>query len=201
MAADASPSGASPVAFVPRKVFLFSGHMIDAADRAVPRFPARAVPVAERAIAEKLDELHAGEQDLAICSAACGGDLLFAEAALQRGARLEIYLPFDVPAFLASSVDFAGSAWHSRFEAVASRSVLHLLPREHPALPEGHDPYESNNRWMLQQAQLHGAGRIAFICLWNGEGGDGPGGTAHMFREVQQRGGQVHWLDTNALWR
>ena len=201
MAADAPPSGASPGPFVPRKVFLFSGHMIDAADRAVPRFPARAVPAAERAIAAKLDELQAGPQDLAISSAACGGDLLFAEAASQRGARLEIYLPFDVPAFLASSVDFAGSAWRSRFEAVASRAVLHLLPHEHPALPNGHDPYESNNRWMLQEAQAHGASRIEFICLWNGEGGDGPGGTAHMFGEVQQRGGRVHWLETNALWR
>ena len=62
------------------------------------------------------------------------------------------------------------------------------------------DPYESNNRWMLARAQAIGAARVEFICLWNGEGGDGPGGTAHMVREVQRLGGRVHWLDTKALW-
>jgi hypothetical protein len=41
---------------------------------------------------------------------------------------------------------------------------------------------------------------VHFICLWNGEGGDGPGGTRHMRDEVMKRNGSVHWLDTTKLW-
>lgn len=190
----------------PRKVFLFSGHMVDSPLRPTSRFPERAVPVAGRAIADTLDRLGAGPQDLGICGGACGGDLLFAEGALQRGAWLEIFLPFEVATFLPTSVDFAGPAWRARFEAVTSRCILNLPPPEprQPGKPRqppaDDDPYEANNRRMLQAAQASGAAGIEFICLWDGEGGDGPGGTAHMVREVQRLGGQVHWLKTTALW-
>jgi hypothetical protein len=92
----------------PRKIALFSGHMIDAPGRAKPRFPPDKAPIAARAIASALDDLALGASDLAICGGACGGDLLFAEAALTRGARLEIFLPFEEATFLEKSVDFAG---------------------------------------------------------------------------------------------
>src|ERR1700710_557400 len=64
----------------PRKVVLFSGHMIDAPDRETPRFPPDKEPLAAQAIAEALANLHVGPDDLCICGGACGGDLLFAEA-------------------------------------------------------------------------------------------------------------------------
>lgn len=79
---------------VPRQVFLFSGHMVDAADRTSPRFPQDKEPVAAAAIGALLDELDAGSNDRAISSGACGGDLLFAEARVQRDVHVEIYLPF-----------------------------------------------------------------------------------------------------------
>ena len=34
------------------------------------------------------------------------------------------------------------------------------------------------------------------IVLWNGQGGDGPGGTGHMVQEVRRLGGIVRHLDT-----
>ena len=58
--------------FEPRRVFLFSGHMIDAPDRVEPRFPASQEAVAARAINNTLDTLKAGPEDLALCSGACG---------------------------------------------------------------------------------------------------------------------------------
>ena len=78
-----------------RKVFLFSGHMVDAPDRPTPRFPASKEPVAASAIAATLDSLVCGASDLGICGGACGGDLIFAELVLARGAHLEMLLPFD----------------------------------------------------------------------------------------------------------
>jgi hypothetical protein len=42
-------------------------------------------------------------------------------------------------------------------------------------------------------------GGQGLVCLWDGGGSDGPGGTRHMVGEVKQRTGQVHWIDTRSL--
>ena len=117
-----------------------------------------------------------------------------------RSARLELYIPFDEPTFLAKSVDFAGDAWRARFFAAKARATLHVLPLERGQTPAGEDPYEDNNVAMLKAALRFGPDKVDFVCLWNGEGGDGPGGTRHMMEEVSQRGGRTHWLDTTKLW-
>jgi hypothetical protein len=184
----------------PRKAVLFSGHMIDAPGREKPRFPPDKEPIAARAIASALADLDVGPGDLSICGGACGGDLLFAEAALARGARLELYIPFEEPTFLEKSVDFAGGDWRARFFAAKARGVLFVAPRELGPPQEGEDPYERNNRWMMDAALRFGADRVDFVCLWNGEGGDGPGGTKHMMEEVRSKGGRTTWLDTTKLW-
>jgi hypothetical protein len=184
----------------PRKVILFSGHMIDAPGREKPRFPPDKEPVAAGAIASTLADLDVGPADLCICGGACGGDLLFAEAALARSARLELYIPFEEPTFLEKSVDFAGSDWRSRYFVAKASATLHVAPCELGPLQDGEDPYERENRWMLDRGARFGAGKLDFVCLWNGEGGDGPGGTKHMMEEARQRGGSTHWLDTTKLW-
>jgi hypothetical protein len=182
-----------------RKVVLFSGHMIDAPGREKPRFPPDKEPVAAAAIGAALFDLDVGPEDLAVCGGACGGDLLFAEAALGRGARLEIYIPFDEATFLEKSVAFANRNWRARFFAAKTRASLHVQPLE-LGPPAAEDPYERNNRWMLGAASRFGPDRVDFVCLWNGEGGDGPGGAQHMMEEVRNRGGRTVWLDTKKLW-
>ena len=184
----------------PRKIALFSGHMIDAPRREKPRFPPDKEPIAARALAEALADLGVGPADLAICGAACGGDLLFVEAALARGVRLELYIPFDEPTFLEKSVDFADQDWGARYCAAKSSAVLHVAPSELGPIREGEDAYERHNRWMLDSALRFGADKVDFVCLWNGEGGDGPGGTRHMMDAVRNRGGRTRWLDTTKLW-
>ena len=184
----------------PNSVVLFSGHMIDAGDRKAPRFPPDKEPVAAAAIAETLAEIGVTRGDLAICGGACGGDLLFAEACLAREMALELYIPFDEPTFLANSVDFADAGWHDRYLAVKSRAVLHVMPDELGALPPDENPYERNNRWMLESAARFGGSKIAFIALWNGEGGDGPGGTQHLMDEARRKTERIYWLDTRTLW-
>ena len=97
-------------------------------------------PVAARAIASALADLDLGPRDLSICGGACGGDLLFAEAALARSARLELYIPFDEPTFLEKSVDFADADWRARFFSAKARAVLHVLPSERRPAPAGRGP-------------------------------------------------------------
>ena len=174
--------------------------MIDAPGREKPRFPADKEPIAAGAIGAALSDLDIGPDDLAICGGACGGDLLFAEAALACSARLELYIPFDEPTFLEKSVDFAGNGWRARFFAAKARAALHVQPHELGPPPVGKDPYERNNRWMLDAASRFGPDKVDLVCLWNGEGGDGPGGTRHMMEEVRKSGGRAIWLDTRKLW-
>jgi hypothetical protein len=184
----------------PRNVLLFSGHMIDAAGRKQPRFPADKELIARDAIVDTLTQSGIGTGDLAICGGACGGDLIFAEACLARGTGLELYLPFDEPTFLAESVDFAGANWHDRFLAAASNATMHVAPAELGPLRPGEEPYERNNMWMLESAARFGPEKIVFICLWDGQGGDGPGGTRHLMEEVRRKSERIYWLDTRKLW-
>jgi len=192
--------GADPNEAPPGKVALFSGHMIDAPGRENPRFPSDKEEFAAAAIAAALADLDVRAGDLAICGGACGGDLLFAEAALKRSASLEIYIPFDEPKFLQESVDFADQGWRARYFAAKAQATLHIAPQELGSPAPGEDPYERNNLWMTRAASRFGPERVDFICLWNGQGGDGPGGAAHMMEEVRKAGGRTRWLDTRKLW-
>ena len=53
---------------------------------------------------------------------------------------------------------------------------------------------------MLEAALTARRRKVDFVCLWNGEGGDGPGGARHMMEEVRKQGAGRIWLDTKKLW-
>jgi tetratricopeptide (TPR) repeat protein len=188
----------------PRQVLLFSGHMVDAPDRPTPRFPSDKEPIAARRIAEELDRLAAGPDDLALSQAAAGGDLLFLEACQQRGVRCQILLPLPEPEFIARSIlpSTGGDTWRERFFRVKERlkDPVRIMPVELGPLPRGADPFERCNLWLLYTTLAWGLDRVRFLCLWSGGGGDGPGGTEHMYREVKQRTGRVVWIDTRQAW-
>lgn len=193
----------------PDKVFLFSGHMIDRPDRAEPRFPADREAIAAARIGELLDRLGAGPDDLAFAQGAAGGDILFGEACIARGVPFQMLLPLAEPEFIEASVlpSANGEAWRQRYFALRDQLTLapRIMPDELGPLPRDRDGRETNafercNLWLLYSALTQGLSRVRFICLWNGGGSDGPGGTAHMVREVKRRTGQVSWLDTRRLW-
>ena len=187
----------------PRFVFLFSGHMIDEPDRKEPRFPAEMEQIASNAISSKLDELGAGQNDLALCGGACGGDLLFAQSCVQRGLKLELRIPLKEPEFLQRSVTYAGDVWRDRYYKVRKNpnTMLYVQPDELHATPIGTDVFSRNNLWQLYTALSWTSERVHFISLWNLKAGDGPGGTKHMRDEVLKHFGQVHILDTNKIFK
>ena len=182
-----------------RRVLLFSGHMVDAPGRERPRFPPTLEPAVKQAIHANVDGLAAGPGDVAISSGACGSDILFAETVLDRGVSLRIYLPFDEATFIDKSVNFANDRWLERYRAVAARSRCFIAPEVLGPLAEGADPFERVNQWMLDEARWRGGANVAFIFVWDGQGGDGPGGTKHMIDAVRDAGGDVRWIDIRAL--
>ncbi|HSC64499.1 MAG TPA: hypothetical protein VLD35_12740 [Caldimonas sp.] len=187
----------------PRRTILFTGHMVDAPDRATPRFPATRVDAAAQRIAAVLDEIGAGPDDLALTQGAAGGDLLFAEACLARGVPLRLLLPLAERDFVAASLlpVADGAAWYERFRAVVDR--LDEPPREAPLalgpLAPGEDAFVRANLWLLDSALAFGAEKLVCICLWDGGGGDGPGGTRHLVDAVRAAGGRVVRIDASSL--
>ena len=190
--------------FAPRQGLLFSGHRVDAPGRAQPRFPAALVPQAAAAIGQALDVLGAGAVDLALTQGAAGGDLLFAEACMARGVRVQLLLPLPEAEFIEQSVDGSDGDedWRARYADLRARLVdaPRVLSQGSGAQPaNGGNAFERCNLWLLSSALAYGIDKLRFICLWDGGGGDGPGGTAHMYREVLRRTGRVAWIDTRRL--
>ncbi len=194
----------------PANVVVFSGHMIDnPANRGIgkarpPRFPPEKIDAAAAGIRKALDRIGAGAGDLGLCGGASGGDLLFAEACLDRGMRLELRLARDEPEFLAESVTFADPdhRWEQSFARVKDNpaTTVFIMPEELGPSPEGVSVHDRCNRWMLYTALSQGLLKISFVTLWDGEPGDGPGGTENMVELVRTlTGRQPEIIDPKTL--
>jgi hypothetical protein len=185
------------------RVFLFSGHMMDRPDRPEPRFPPAMEGAAAAAIDAALARHGARSGDRALCQAAAGGDILFLEACQKLGLRCLILLPFDRADFLDRSVrpSADGDRWVERFRRVidAPDTTLEEMPDVLGPTPDDADPYERCNLWLLDRALPGPDEHLCFICLWNGDGPEGPGGTAHMVAAVRERNGTVEHIDTRKL--
>jgi len=178
----------------PTRVVVFSGHMVDnPADRgegkAKPaRFPPTKIRPAAARIRAALDETGAGAGDLGLSGGASGGDLLFAEACLERGMRVELHLARPENEFLAESVTFADPdrQWEQRFMQAKEHpaSAVLVMPEELGPTPEGISIHDRCNRWILYTALSQGLRKTSFVTLWDGAPGDGPGGTQNMVELV-----------------
>jgi hypothetical protein len=177
----------------PQRVVLFSGHMIDRPGREKARFPEAKADAAAREIVAALERLEVTEGDLGLAQAACGGDLLFVQACLQKKMWVEIRLPQREPEFLADSVSFAHPKWQTLYDEVkaASGTTFLIMPDELGSAPMHVNEYERANLWMLYSALARGIARLHFICLWDGQGGDGQGGTQDMFEQIRRLSGRT----------
>lgn len=187
----------------PRQVLLFSGHMMDAPGRPAPRFPPDKEDIARQKIVEALDALSACPDDLALTQGASGGDILFLEACRERGMRLQLMLPLKEPEFIQRSLlpSAGGEKWHDRYYILKAgmKDAPRIMPDELGPPPRDVSPFERCNLWLLDTALAYGIDKVSFICLWDGGGGDGPGGTAHMYNEVKNRTGRVTWIDSRKI--
>lgn len=182
---------------------LFTGHMIDKANRLKPRFPASKEKNAREAIRKKLKEKSKDlrKRYFGIAGGACGGDIIFHELAAELEIPTAIYLLLPREEYVKESVAFAGNSWVERFEELCIQLPVHILPGSgaYPGDSNEVSIYERSNRWMLHHALQNGGDHMDLLALWNGEAGDGKGGTAHMAQSVRQAGGNVTILDTRTL--
>ncbi|MVM36323.1 hypothetical protein GO755_40340 [Spirosoma sp. HMF4905] len=185
---------------------LFTGHRIDQAGRPEPRFP----PEKEMAVRKAIKQALQKEQEtingplVGLAGGACGGDILFHEVCEELGIKTELYLALPRDLYIAESVAIAGPDWIDRFNKMYTKLPWKVLSqtKELPAWlgkNKSYSIWERNNLWLLNQALDNGGLHMSLIALWNGKGGDGPGGTEHMVKQAQTRGAKTIVIDINML--
>ncbi len=188
-------------------VLLFTGHRMDAANRATPRFPPGKEGVAREAIraailAEK--ETTTGST-VGVAGGANGGDIIFLEACDELGIPTEMLLALPEFPFIAASVDNEDPSWLRRFRSQMLKHPDAPVLTETAELPKwlqmkrSYDIWQRNNLWLLSEGLCIAPRNLTLIALWDGETGDGPGGAEHMVKLARERGGRVIWLDTKKL--
>lgn len=191
---------------LPPRVILFTGHRIDAADRAAARFPAAKEDAARRMIYEAVAQEKQKTADalVGLAGGASGGDILFHEVCEELAIPTQMYLVLQKQDYLRASVADSGADWVDRF----NRLYRKLNPRvlaDSDRLPrwlrakQSYDIWQRSNLWMLHNALAISQDHLTLVALWNGATGDGPGGTEDMVERAKERGARFIHLDTRKL--
>ncbi len=169
------------------RIVLVTGHMVDLPDRDEPRFPADQVPRVTVEVRAALEDWQVGPPTTVVCGGARGADLIVAEEAAARGARIVLCLALPVDQFVRTSVEVPGTDWAARFARIAGLAEV----RE----PDGGgadgdagsgDVFARANDRMVEAARAVDP-RPHVIIVWDGRDGDGPGGTADVVRWLGPR--------------
>lgn len=202
----------------PTRVLLFTGHRLDAPGRETPRFPPesedharemiRAAVEAELARARGEGGQAGGALVRGIAGAASGGDILFLEVCRELEIPCEIFLAKPRDGYVKASVADAGSGWIDRFDRLLAELPSRVLSEDDDlprwlrgASRDDDSVWQRTNLWMLANAleSAPDAAHLTLIALWNGEEGDGPGGTGHMVEVAHDRGARTVILDAKEL--
>lgn len=184
------------------KVFIFSGHMIDAPGRAKERFPARKAALVSAQIANRLDQWGIGKGDLAICGGARGGDILFAEECQRRGAHVRLLFALPRDEFIAQSVRLPESDWVQRFNKLTTSCEVAYQHERLGDPPQGLDVFSRCNLWIINTARVEfdpQKGLFALLVWDEKPTGDGPGGTSDFAARVQGLGGEIAIINPTTL--
>lgn len=186
------------------QAFLFIGHMLDKPNIKTARFQEEQVPAMQKAIANKLDELEADDNDHAFLSgAANGGDILFIEECIRRKMAIHIQMPCDEARYINECIEH--DDWVERYYNIRSNKQVnfHFQADRVGKARIGVDPYYRNLRWTLYCSLQLGIDRLRLIALWDGKSDtacdeDGKR-VSEMIRQMRDIGGRVVHLNTTKL--
>jgi hypothetical protein len=161
---------------------LASGHLVDTPDRPVPRFPPSRVPWVTDRVREILEEWRVGPGAIVICGGARGTDIIVAEEGHFRGAHVVLCLALPPEEFDRRSVDLPGTEWRGRFRRLLEVAEVRQLPEgTGDASPD--EAFVRANGWMIDMA--HSLARRPYaVIVWDGQPGDGRGGTSDLVRQL-----------------
>jgi hypothetical protein len=171
--------------------------MIDLPGRAQERFPPRKEAAVRAEIDKRLEALKLAAGDLGICGGARGGDILFAEACLARGAEVWLFLALTQEEFLQDSVRGVPEGdWEGRYFALRDHERVKVFsqPDRLKSPPKGTSVYARNNLWMINTARVEADDpkNLSAVLVWDEQPtGDGPGGTSDFESRVKRFGGRL----------
>ena len=165
-------------------VVLVSGHMVDAPGRPTPRFPPSRVTWVTGQVRAVLDQWQVGPGTTMISGGARGADIIAAEQAHVRGARVLLCLALPPAEFEQRSVDLPGTDWRARFRRLLDLAEVRQLSDDIADVPAGDQVFERANDWMLEIACRLDPHPYALI-VWDGHPGGGPGGTSDLVRRLR----------------
>jgi len=117
-----------------------------------------------------------------ITGGARGADLIVAEQALARGAKVVVCLALPQEEFERRSVELPDSDWVDRFRRILKAAdVRHLA--EHAGAISGDDVFAAANHWMVEVATAIDPKPHA-VVVWDGKQADGPGGTRDLVQRL-----------------
>ena len=176
-------------------VLVFTGHMIDAPDRAEPRFPPQMADEVRSRIRSAIETLRPAA---AYGSAACGADILCLEVVQELGGELHIVLPFPAEQFRLESVEFCGQGdWGERFQRLLDGASEVMVISEKPP-PSGVSAFEYANlvmtglarlRSQVLDTDLHG------LAIWDGSIAGDVGGTSSVVDMWRRYGVSTEQVD------
>jgi len=185
---------------IPR-VVVFTGHMIDAPGRSRPRFPAQLEGAVQTAIRERIEKLDAR---VGFAAGACGSDILFLETILEVGGEANVVLPYGRETFAGDSVDIIpGANWYARYQKVLERAT-HLVTASTEKLEGGGASYQYAGLLLLGLASIRAEQLdtdLVPLTVWDGEAGDGPGGTASTVYDWRRRGYEAEVINLAEILR
>ncbi len=184
------------------RVILFAGHKMDRDGQTERRFVPEMEKEARKRIDAALDKFDIGDDDLGVTAgAACGGEIIFVEACLERGMEVEVHLPYSEPQYIKENVSFGGDSWVERFYNLRNHPNVNIsFQLDHVGkVKTGDDSYKRNNRWALYSSLLLGIDRARLVALWDGKGTDVDRDgelVNHMVEEMRHMGGFVEHINT-----
>jgi hypothetical protein len=179
----------------PPRVIHYCGHMSSPAG--VPgRFPHDAEPKVATEIAGSIAGVG-----FAFGSLACGADILWAEALIDRGAELHVHLPCDASDFVAASVEVGGPGWRERFERCLAGATSVVV-----TTPGGLLGDDELFAYCSRVAMGHAVIRADFLAavpeqlaVWDGEPPLGVAGTAADVSAWARTGYVSHVIATGGV--
>lgn len=135
-----------------------------------------------REIRGVLAQWDVGADTTVVTSGARGADIVAAEEARARGARLRLVLALEPDAFEERSVAIDGTNWAARFRALLPQAEVEVVGGS------GEDVFARTNQRIIELAREL-TPRPYAIIVWNGEEGDGPGGTSDFVARLEHIAG------------
>ena len=185
------------------RVMLFAGYMVDYTGKEKKFFPPENETEIRQEIRKKIEKFAPTPHDRAILAGlSAGSEIIFAEACIEAGVNIKVYLCHSEAAYVREFVSPVGETWVDRFYKITNDPLVDSIYQvENLGEPkEGDDIHERNNRWALYSALGRvGIKNVRLIAVANeftGETSDPDVLLArHMIELMRNSGGQIELIN------